>query len=191
MKGRAVVLALTVILFSYAGVVTTASAPTNTPRSDTVPREPTNHQEPSSGTVERAHGEVIVIAIENNASNRSIAPMVRDAASYWAANSVRYTGYRFEFRVRPNASNPTYRVHVVDTIEECGRTTKTFVGCSAIVDPAAPVTELRIRVVDGLSREALTYTLKHELGHTLGLKHGDQPTELMAPYSNVTRARDG
>lgn len=132
-----------------------------------------------------AHGGVVVIGVENAATGRSIAPLVREAAEYWARHSRRYTGYRFEYRVEPDAENPTYRVRVVDSIENCGRD-GTYLACTGVVGPAEPVTNHSIRVVDGMARESLVFALVHEFGHALGLRHGDRPRSVMNATYEVT-----
>ena len=194
------------ILATFAGTVTTVShSPTATANSPTAElRSPAADRSDSApaataglyphgrydGSAAKAHGEVVVIGIENAATNRSIAPMVREAAEYWAANSRRYTGYRFEYRIEPNASNPTYRVRVVESIDNCGPNGP-YLACTGVVGPAEPVGNHSVRVVDGMSRESLTYALVHEFGHALGLRHGDRPVDVMNATYNVTWRDEG
>ena len=208
MKWVRVGVSLALLLAAVAGTVTTVShSPTAAPNSPTatsssptaVPHSPAAENADSirsanaglyphgrfDGTAATAHGDVVVIGIENAATNRSVAPMVREAAEYWAAHSRRYTGYRFEYRIEPDASNPTYRVRVVESIDSCGRN-GTYLACTGVIGPEEPVTNHSIRVVDGMSRESLTYALVHEFGHTLGLRHGDRPADVMDATYNVT-----
>ncbi|WP_435177959.1 matrixin family metalloprotease [Halorussus sp. AFM4] len=200
--------AVALLLATFAGAATTvARSPTATPGPPAAgPQAPTGalHSQPTpstgsapsataglyphgrfDGAAARAHGGVVVIAVENAATNRSVAPAVREAAEYWARHSRRYTGYRFEYRIAPNASDPTYRVRVVDSIDSCGRSGP-YLACTGVVGPAEPVANHSIRVVDGMVRESLVYALVHEFGHTLGLRHGDRPRDVMNATYEVT-----
>ncbi|NHN58952.1 MULTISPECIES: matrixin family metalloprotease [Halorussus] len=201
MKRVRVVVGLALVLAAFAGTVTpVARSPTAAADSRAVGPHPTTTtgfgSAPSAApglsshgrfddAAARAHGGVVVIAVENAATNRSIAPAVREAAEYWARHSRRYTGFRFEYRVESDAADPTYRVRVVDSIDSCGRN-GTYLACTGVVGPREPVTNHSIRVVDGMARESLVYALVHEFGHALGLRHGDRPRGVMNATYEVT-----
>lgn len=84
------------------------------------------------------------------------------------------------FEVRPNASDPDINVQIVDRIYECGNEDHTA-GCTLQpVRPEAIPETVEFEVRRDLSAASTVAVMKHELGHILGLDHGDRPRGVMA-----------
>lgn len=129
----------------------------------------------------------VTVAIHQPANDsRNYAPLVRDALRYWEEESRRYAGYSVRYRLEPNASNPDIVVRFVDNVEACA-TIEEVAGCAPrITDPAQTDRPVGIQVRSGLSNESTRLVVKHELGHTLGLDHEDEPNEVMAANTPLT-----
>lgn len=132
-------------------------------------------------------GSPTVVAINATATeDRAIEPIVESALSYWNTNDERYGTYTTTFELRPDAQDPDVVIEFVPKIEECGHVTEeTTVGCAPLLSNQSladrPTT---VRVETGYTDESTGLILKHELGHVLGLEHGDEPTALMSTYTN-------
>ncbi|MFC7176457.1 matrixin family metalloprotease [Halosegnis marinus] len=76
----------------------------------------------------------------------------------------------------------------MSNIAECGSETSDYTaGCARFLDSPDDVTRpIRVRVETGYADASTVSVVKHELGHTLGLRHGDEPTDVMAARSNLT-----
>ncbi|WP_090622081.1 matrixin family metalloprotease [Natrinema salaciae] len=76
----------------------------------------------------------------------------------------------------------------VDEIEHCGETTETEIaGCAPIItDSTTSSDRVIIRVETGHSDSATREIIKHEIGHTLGLEHDDEPQDVMAVEEHST-----
>ncbi|XVH31281.1 hypothetical protein ACNS7O_12925 [Haloferacaceae archaeon DSL9] len=114
-------------------------------------------------------------------ARRGFVGLVQRALDYWEGHSERYAGYPVTYRLRPNATDSAIDVTLVDGIDVCGETDHdgTIVGCAPLVRgrPPAPTT---VRIADGYDDERTLGTIKHELGHTLGLTHDDEPRHIMS-----------
>ena len=129
----------------------------------------------------------LVVAIDDSGNeSRDYAPLVRRALSYWERNSARYAGYRLGYRLEPNATDPDIVVSFVDRIDTCDNISE-VAGCAPYVTASTRVPDpARIQVRTGLSNESTILVIKHELGHTLGLDHGDAPKRVMASNTALT-----
>lgn len=131
--------------------------------------------------------ETLTVVVENGAGDdRDVTPMVRQALDYWEANAERYAGYPVEYEIRPDAASPDLRVVYTNSITDCGSEEHTA-GCSPVIRGARQIDRpVSVRVQSGFSDRSTVEVLKHELGHTLGLRHGDEPREVMQAKSKLT-----
>ena len=150
----------------------TGSSPTAT----TTPRPPRNPW----------RADPIVVGITDaTGGNRSYAPLVGDALTYWEAQSATRGAYAANYALRPNATDPDLTVAFVRSVDVCGYThSELTVGCAPKLGAddyvRGPTT---VRVEGDLDDPSTVVTLKHELGHTLGLTHADGDA---LPFMNAT-----
>ena len=128
----------------------------------------------------------VVVAVRNDGRHdREFAPMVREAAAFWEANSDRYLGFPARYEVRPDADDPDLVVAFTDAVPDCGNVTDA-VGCAPLLTDSRQVDRPEtVWVKTGLGDESTTLVTKHELGHTLGLTHADAPASVMQAQSVI------
>lgn len=112
-------------------------------------------------------------------ARHDIHDIVEEALEYWDENSEIYTEYSISYQYRPNSDDPDVLIVLVDDIVNCGGHTGEIAGCAPLIQDQAPATA-EIRIVDGYRPEWMISTLKHEIGHTLGLDHDDEPLHIMS-----------
>lgn len=127
--------------------------------------------------------ELVVATSAPVNETRAFRPLVREALDYWEANAERYAGYPIEYRLDPDAENPDVRVSFVESIEECGTETHAA-GCAPVPEIGGRVARpVDVQVLGGYANASTVAVLKHELGHSLGLQHGDDPQDVMQSES--------
>jgi hypothetical protein len=122
--------------------------------------------------------EPIVVGIDAP-PGRDVSPLVRAATAYWEANAPQYAGYAVDYAVEPDATNPDLVLRFVDEITGCERS-HDAAGCAPYITQAGQIDRpVVVEIKAGLSDESTVRVVKHELGHTLGLGHDDQPQAVM------------
>lgn len=131
--------------------------------------------------------ETLTVAIEDAAgTDRDFRPMVADALGYWERNAERYAGFPVAYELDPDAANPDVTVRFVADVADCGSEPHTA-GCAPILERPGQVNRpVVVRVRANFSANSTTQVLKHELGHTLGLHHDDEPREIMRHRALLT-----
>ena len=129
----------------------------------------------------------LVVALDVPAGDdRDYAPLVRRALGYWEERSRRYAGYDIGYRFAPNATDPDVIVSFVPEVENCDNISEAA-GCAPYVTPKTRIPDpAMVQIRTGLSNESTALVLKHELGHTIGLDHGDRPKRVMAANTALT-----
>jgi hypothetical protein len=129
--------------------------------------------------------EPIVVAVDGPAG-RDVVPLVRTATAYWETNATRFVGYAVEYEVRPDAANPDVVVRFRDEITGCEDSHDTA-GCAPYITDAAQIDRpVTVEIKTGLSDDSTVQVVAHELGHTLGLGHDDEPQDVMRTGVTLT-----
>lgn len=135
--------------------------------------DPENHwQEP-----------VLTVSYEApDGDDRDYDPLVHRALVYWTEHSEEYAGYDVGFRRADPGEPADVHVRFVDEVGDCGAAEgDVTAGCAPVLeDPAQVHRPVKVEVRTGLSDRSTVRVLEHELGHTLGLSHGDGPAVMDA-----------
>lgn len=125
---------------------------------------------------------VLTVSYETPAGDgRDYGPLVRRALAYWTDHSGDYAGYDVALREAEPGEAADLHVEFVDEVGTCGDAAAgSTAGCAPVITSPGQISRpVGIQVQTGLSEESTVRVLKHELGHALGLTHGDGPDGVM------------
>lgn len=131
--------------------------------------------------------KVVVVGVVNNANvSRNVSALVGRAISYWERNGERYVGYEVDFELDPDAPSPDVLVSFQRTVECQGEAG--WLGCSPKVESMESLSETqKLAIKSGYTNRSTVRTIKHEVGHLLGIGHGEPPMPLMSPRQESIR----
>ncbi len=167
-----------------AETTTTTTAPTPTAAPTTVStttREPTTTTTTTAPPDNQWQKNPVTIAVEHYGdSDRNITPLVQDAIEYWNNNTTRYAGVNVTFELVSFTTEADIRLAYTPSLPRCGDVSSNLLGCADVVEPGTePPRQADVRIVAGNDDRTTRNTIKHELGHVMGLGHDDQPQPLM------------
>lgn len=125
----------------------------------------------------------IVVGLSGHGNySKDLTNITRSALDYWEENDEQYSEFVINYRLEPNASNPDLLIQFTNSVSFCSGTLDftAFTGCAPLLTSADSVSSETIRIEADWGPRDVEATLKHELGHTMGLDHSDDPTWLMS-----------
>lgn len=126
----------------------------------------------------------VTVDDQTSTGRDGFAELLREGLTYWEEHSETYAGYAVEYAFEPTLAEPEDADIVVELVEDVQTCSveghdQEAVGCAPVITGSAPETA-RVEIKDGFSDELTLVTIKHELGHTLGLGHDDEPQSIMS-----------
>lgn len=125
--------------------------------------------------------ETLVVSMTGSNADFNQTEVAQDSLNYWSENSAQYAGYPIDYDLNPNASDPNVEIVWVDSLDSCDEySDPEIAGCADLVQGGLAPSTVTVRIETGHDRSVTEEVLKHELGHTLGLTHDDEPADIMS-----------
>jgi hypothetical protein len=123
----------------------------------------------------------VAVQISNAQQNFDhLETLLGDALSFWNANT-QYLPYTTTLEYRPDASDPDILVEEVLNLESCGLHEGEVSGCAELIQAGDHDRLPATATVEFQEDNDWRYQriIEHEIGHTLGLEHDDEPARVM------------
>jgi len=144
---------------------------------------PTTTPEPVRVDPDNPFGQSqIDVSIDSKNLEKRDLELVDESLRYWENNSERYAGYPISFSIVPEQEPHRIEIAFVDRPIACKNEIQTTtVGCAPRNEETASAISY-VQITDDETNQGTYGTLVHELGHTLGLGHSDEPQRYMKPH---------
>ena len=137
-----------------------------------------NNKQPltTDGTNNPWSRDVIIVKVTNTTdSPRNFNEMARQAINHWNKN-MSELDFSGQFKLQTSDKQSNIEIKIVESVDSCGQENNPdAVGCAPHYSESGSATDTTttVKIESGYKRDATKKIIKHEIGHTLGLKHND------------------
>lgn len=160
----------------------TATSSTATPTTSTTAPEATRVSADNPWGVDPVR--VAIVTIDER--NRSFEPLVETALRYWETNASNYTDFSVNYTLVDRSVDADLVIRFQEALpvnasrsDRLGDAPLNPSWTAGLVDD-----QQTIRIRTGYTNATTVRTIEHELGHTLGIDHGESPMPLMSPVDS-------
>lgn len=162
------------------------ATPSQTPTPTASPT-PTVSPTPELGSPFGQERVYIAYTVVSNPHNQSFEQAFLRAVSYWNNAGNQYSTYPVILTKTDDIAQADIVVRYGTSADDCGFVEDvSHVGCAPLLDDSRPDSiPVTVRVEAGYTADATAETTMHEIGHVLGIEHGEEPMPLMNESSVI------
>jgi hypothetical protein len=130
-------------------------------------------------------GVTTIAVVDGSESDHDLEALTQDAAAYWSEHAAEYADVDVSFRLSEEGTADVELVFLDSRTELEGcreHSSAEILGCAPLLTaehrPERPIT-VEVVAADRPPGD-VRITIQHELGHTLGLDHDDEPAHIMS-----------